>query len=230
MNNTSVQIFLVRFNNEISFREIPLLRGAVLNALGEEAGLLFHNHTGDHSFRYKYPLIQYKRIRGKAAVFCIGEGVETMGQFLSLQDFMLSIGDRTVRLEIEAVFPKRSLVQIWDSTFKYKVREWLPLNSENYQQYLKLDECTARIEFLERMLTGNLLSFAKGMGIMLEKELVCKILSLEEPQLIQVKGVKMMSFDVEFKSNLSLPNYMGIGKHASFGFGTVVRVNNENKQ
>jgi hypothetical protein len=80
------------------------------------------------------------------------------------------------------------------------------------------------------MLTGNLLSFAKGMGIMLEKELVCKILSLEEPQLIQVKGVKMMSFDVEFKSNLSLPNYMGIGKHASFGFGTVVRVNNENKQ
>ena len=133
MNNTSVQIFLVRFNNEISFREIPLLRGAILNVLGEEAGLLFHNHTGDHSYRYKYPLIQYKRIRGKAAVFCIGEGVETIGQFLSLQDFMLSLGDRSVKLEIEAVFPKRSLVQIWDSTFKYKVRKWLPLNSENYQ-------------------------------------------------------------------------------------------------
>ena len=229
MNNTSVQIFLVRFNNEISFREIPLLRGAILSALGEEAGLLFHNHTGDHSYRYKYPLIQYKRIRGKAAVFCIGEGVETIGQFLSLQDFMLSLGDRSVKLEIEAVFPKRSLVQIWDSTFKYKVRKWLPLNSENYQIYQTLDECSARIDFLERMLTGNLLSFAKGMGIMLEKELVCKILSLGEPQLVLVKGVKMMAFDVEFKSNLSLPNYMGIGKHVSFGFGTVVRVNNENK-
>ena len=230
MNNTYAQTFLVKFNNVISFREIPFLRGAILNALGEEAGLLFHNHTGEHSFRYKYPLIQYKRIHGKAAVFCIGEGVETIGQFLSLQDFMVSLGDRSVKLEIEAVFPKRSIVQIWDSTFKYKVRKWLPLNSENYQMYQNLDECTARIDFLERMLTGNLLSFAKGMGIILEKELICKILTMGEPQLFLAKGVKMMAFDVEFKSNLSLPNYMGIGKHVSLGFGTVVRVNNENKQ
>lgn len=229
MNNTFVQIFLVKFNNEISFYEIPALRGAILAALGENVELLFHNHTGDHTFRYKYPLIQYKRIRGKAAVFCIGEGVEAIGRFLSLQDFTVALGDRTIRLEVEAILPKRIMVQIWDSAFRYRIRKWLPLNSENYQKYLQLDEYTARIEFLERMLTGNLLSFAKGLGISLEKELVCKILSLDEPSLISVKGVKMMAFDVEFKTNLSLSDYMGVGKHVSLGFGTVVRVYNENK-
>lgn len=230
MNSNSIQVFLVKFTNDISFHEIPFLRGAILAALGDGAGLLFHNHIDDNAFRYSYPLIQYKRIKGKAAVFCIGEGVETIGQFLSLQDFTVFLGNRQIKLEVEAILPKRSLVQIWDSTFKYRVRRWLPLNSENYKKYLSLDECSARIEFLERMLVGNLLSFAKGMNINVEKELVCKILAIEEPCLVTAKGVKMMAFDVEFKTNLSLPDYMGIGKHVSLGFGTVVRVYNENKQ
>lgn len=230
MNNHSVQIFLVKFKNEISFHEIPLLRGAILGALGEKAELLFHNHVDETTFRYSYPLIQYKRIKKKAAVFCIDKGVETIGQFLALQDFEVSLGNRAVKLEIESILPKRALIQIWDSTFRYRVRKWLALNSENYQKYMELDECTARIAYLERMLIGNLLSFAKGIGLSLEKELVCKLISLEEPTLISAKGVKMMAFDAEFKSNLSLPDYMGIGKHVSLGFGTVVRVYNENNE
>ena len=39
-----------------------------------------------------------------------------------------------------------------------------------------------------------------------------------------------MAFDAVFKSNLSLPDYMGIGKHVSLGFGTVVRIYNENNE
>lgn len=230
MNNYSVQIFIVKFENEISFHEIPLLRGAIISALGEKAELLFHNHIDDATFRYSYPLIQYKRIKGKAAVFCIDKGVETIGQFLALQDFEVSLGNRFVKLEIESILPKRTLVQVWDSSFKYRVRKWLALNSENYQKYLALDECTARIAYLERMLTGNLLSFAKGIGLNLEKELVCKLISIEGPSLISAKGVKMMAFDAVFKSNLSLPDYMGIGKHVSLGFGTVVRIYNENNE
>ena len=230
MNSNFIQVFLVKFTNEISFNEITYLRGAILAALGDKAGLLFHNHIDENAFRYSYPLIQYKRIKGKASVFCIGEGVETIGQFLSLQDFTVSLGNRQIKLEVEAILPKKSLVQIWDSTFRYRVRKWLPLNSENYKKYLSLDECSARIELLERMLVGNLLSFAKGMNINVEKELVCKILTIEDPCLVTAKGVKMMAFDVEFKTNLSLPDYMGIGKHVSLGFGTVVRVYNENKQ
>lgn len=230
MNGTYVQTFLIRFSNDILFREIPLLRGAILNALGDGVGLLFHNHIDGKSFRYKYPLIQYKRIRKKAAVFCIADGVEAIGQFLSLQDFAISLGGKSIKLEVESVSPKRNLVQIWDSTFRYKLHNWLPLNSENYQLFMKLDELSARIEFLERMLVGNILSFAKGIGINLEKELLCKVLDIGEPRLLSAKGVKMMAFNVEFKSNLSLPDYMGIGKHVSLGFGTVVRVYNDNKQ
>ena len=230
MITRSVQTFVVKFNNEIASREIPLLRGAVLHALGDNAELLYHNHTGVGSYRYSYPLIQYKRIHKKAAIFCIGDGVEAIGQFLSAQNFSVTLGHRPVQLSIEAVSPKRNLVQTWDTTFRYHLRNWLPLNSDNYQEYMALDDLASRIAFLEKVLIGNLLSFAKGVGISVKEQIQCKLLSIKEPRLVTVKNVKMMAFDVEFKSNLSLPDYMGLGKHVSIGYGTVVRIYNNDKQ
>lgn len=227
MKNAYIQIFLVKFKNEISFHEISLLRGSILKSLGEDVEILFHNHADEKSFRYSYPLIQYKRIHKKAAIFCIGDGVEAIGQFLASKNFSVMLGERPVHLEIDTVYPKRNLLQTWDSTFKYHLRNWLPLNSENYRKFIEMDGIAERITFLEQILIGNLLSFAKGMDIMIEKEITCKLLSLSEPSLVRVKGVKMMSFDAEFKTNLSLPDYMGIGKHVSIGFGTIVRVYNE---
>lgn len=223
MNLSYSSTFLIKFKNEISFHEIPLFRGAILNALGNDAELLYHNHTGESTFRYSYPLIQYKRIQKKAAIFCIGEGVDAIGQFLATQKFDIHLGERPEQLEIETVYPKRNLVQTWDSTFRYYLRNWLPLNSENYLKFKELDEMSARITFLENILIGNILSFAKGMQIDVKDKIICKLLSMDEPRLTTVKGVKMMAFDVEFKTNMSLPDYMGIGKHVSIGYGTVVR-------
>ena len=62
-----------------------------------------------------------------------------------------------------------------------------------------------------------------------KNQIVCKLLSMEEPRLTTVKGIRMMTFDVEFKSNLSLPDYMGLGKHVSIGYGTIVRAYNTEK-
>ena len=228
MLTDSIQTFVVKFNNEITFREISLLRGAVLNSLGGEPELLFHNHIGESAFRYSYPLIQYKRIHKRAAIFCIGQGVEAIGQFLSAQNFSIMLGSRPVQLSIEAVSPKRSLVQTWDSTFRYHLQKWLPFNSENYREYMALDDSSSRVACLEKILIGNLISFAKGVGINLNEQVDCKLLSVSAPRLVLVKNVKMMSFDVEFRSNLSLPDYMGLGKHVSIGYGLVEKYDKEN--
>lgn len=224
MMRRSINVFLIKFKNEIAFTEIPLLRGAVLNLLGSDAELLFHNHTSDTTFRYSYPLIQYKRIRKKAAIFCIGDGVETIGKLLNAQDYEISLGSRSLRLDIENISPKRNIVQTWDSTFHYYLTNWLALNSTNYQEYMAMDNLSDRIDLLERILVGNLLSFAKGVGIEIEQQIICKLISFEEPRLVKVKGVKVMSFNCEFTTNMSLPDYMGIGKHASIGYGTVVKI------
>ena len=36
-----------------------------------------------------------------------------------------------------------------------------------------------------------------------------------------------MAFDIEFVTNMSLPDYIGIGKNASIGYGVITHVRNE---
>ena len=213
---------VIRFVNHIEHREIPLFRGAVIHNI-QHNNTLFHNHLDDSKFRYAYPLIQYKRINQKAAIVCIGEGTEAIGEFFASCNFDVRLGDRTVSLEVEQVKANKTLVQVWDGLFAYHLRRWLPLNEDNYAKYNALDSLADRYAMLERLLTGNILSFAKGVGIRFDKQVQCHITTADEPRLTRYKGVKMMSFDVEFKSNVSLPDYVGLGKGVSLGMGTVVR-------
>lgn len=224
----AIYVLIIQFRNEISWSEIPFLRGAIIQALHGQANVLYHNHTGD-TYRYAYPLIQYKRIRGRAAVLCLKEGTEAIGEFLSEGNFSCMIGDRPIQMEIERIVPRKYVVQVWDSLFHYRARRWLPLNAENYRKYRELEGCAEKITFLENILVANLLSFAKGIGIHVEAQIQCKLLSVNAPYPVVNKHVKLMAFDVEFKTNMSLPDYIGIGKNASIGYGIVTHINHENK-
>ena len=96
-----INILTIQFANEISQHEIPLFRGAVIHSL-ENKPILFHNHIGEN-FRYSYPLVQYKRIEGKAAIFCIGKGIEGIQELLSSKNFIYQIGRRNVDMLIESI-------------------------------------------------------------------------------------------------------------------------------
>lgn len=225
-----IRTLTVVFDTEISFKEIPLFRGAVLHSLGDKANVLYHNHTSDSTFRYSYPLIQYKRIRGKAAIICVEEGVDLIGQLLTEMNDVMTLGQREVQSKTEKVLPARILVQTWESLFSYHIIHWLPLNSKNYQIYNATEGLVERTDLLERILKGNLLSMLKGLGIHLEQELLVKITQLSEPRMLYNKGVGMLAFNVDFVCNLSIPNNLGVGKNASIGYGVIFqnrKVNNK---
>lgn len=229
-NGKHIKVLTLQFDAEITAWEISLFRGAVLASIGKDVDILFHNHVEDDGFRYSYPLIQYKRFRGKAAIVCVEEGVDSIGQFLVAQDSTFVLGDRTIKLEMQSVRPQNILVQTWQSDFFYQLQHWLPLNSKNLKVYQETESLTARIALLEGILRGNLLSMCKGLGIYLTEELKVSITRLSEPRLVKVKGIKALSFDVDFRSNLSIPDGVGIGKNASIGFGTVRNRTKENKK
>ena len=105
MNDRYIRVLTVYYDTEISNKEIPFFRGAVLKSLGDKADLLFHNHVGEDKFRYAYPCIQYKRLGGKAAIVCVEEGVDVIGQFLAEFDGTLTLGNREVRCESQRLFP-----------------------------------------------------------------------------------------------------------------------------
>ena len=220
--SVKLKSLLVRFRNPISCEELECFRGAVIHAM-EGANVLFHNHEEDGRLRYAYPLIQYKRIQQKAAILCLGEGTEAIGEFFAACQFDVRLGERETTLEVESVKANQSLVQIWDSLFTYRIRRWLPLNQQNYETYMNLSGLVKRCSFLERMLTGNLLSFASGIELHFGQKVECHITELSDSYAVWYKGTKLMAFDAEFRCNVSLPDFIGLGKGVSLGMGTVVR-------
>ena len=217
-----IRTLTVMYNASIIHKEIAYFRGAVIKALGDNPNLLYHNHIGNSSYRFAYPLIQYKRINGKATITCIEGGVDVIGQFLSETSNPLMIGRRETKIEVEKVIPEKVEIQISDSPQTYSLHQWLPLNSKNYEQYRNTESFIDKINILERVLIGNILSFLKGVGIHLEEHLDVHITDIIKQNIITYKGVKMMAFDITFKANITLPSYIGIGKNASVGFGILV--------
>ncbi len=216
------RILVLNFKTPIAQNEISLFRGAINHILEADTNVLFHNHEGE-TFRYAYPLIQYKRIQRNAALVCINEGTEVVGLLLNKGIINCELGNRSVEMEIDSVKANQFLLQSWDSNFSYYLRKWLPLNQENYVEYQKLDGIAEKCQFLERILIGNILSMGKGLGIHFDKEISAKITNIESTTTLRYKNIKLMGFDVEFKSNVSLPDYIGLGKGASTGFGMVAR-------
>lgn len=175
------KLMLIRFKNEIAGNSLEQFRGAVVNELNDK-DVLFHNHLPDDGgYRYSYPLIQYKRINRRAAILCIGPGTDTIGKFFFDSDLELRIGDKVEKFEVDNIRAYRSLIQIWDYKFSYRIRRWLALNQENYETYSKFESIAEKSAFLEKILTGNVLSLAKGLNIFFDKQAECKITGLSEP-------------------------------------------------
>ena len=216
-----IRTLTIQTDADIHQKEVPLFRGAILNSLGEKANLLFHNHMDDDKFRYSYPLIQYKRLGGKAAIVCIEEGADLIGQFLTETNDTLRIGEREIEWSTRRMQPARLLIQTWEDTFKYHISRWLPLNSKNYHLYQNTEGLVEKIALLENILKGNLLSMLKGLDIHLDQELIVKITQVSEPYILYNKGIGLTAFNADFNCNLTIPNNVGVGKNASIGYGVV---------
>lgn len=213
---------IVTFRNELSHRDLPLFRGAVLSKVSADS-VLFHNHLGN-GFRYSYPLIQYKIIRGCAAIVCIGEGTMDIARLFQSRVFDFRIGDRDEHFEIESVYGNVCVLQVWNDLFKYKISGWLPFNSENFSRYMNLDSMVEKTQMLEGILAANILSMLKGLGKYVDSEVKCMISDIRSSRIYHYKNVKMQGFDVVFLSNVFIPDFFGLGKGTSLGFGVVRQI------
>ena len=207
---------LVVFENRITQAQLPQFRGAIIRRVGGDD--MFHNHEGE-GYHYRYPLVQYRVVRGRAALWAIGEGVERVGKVIDAGADLISIGGEEQPLRVAEVRPMQRLVQVWDGSFDYRLRGWLPLNGKNYVEYREQPSVAERVRLLERILTGNMLSMCKGLGIVVERTIECTITWVSEAHKCHYKNVPMMSFDVVFTCNLSLPAYIGLGIGVSMGYG-----------
>lgn len=214
-----------KINDELPERDGHKLRGFFAN---EFENVLFHNHKEDGSLRYSYPLVQYKIINKEPMILGINEGAEIIkNNFLYIRE--IEIGDKVyhepesnLKLKTKNLFVNNSHDI---STYRYDfITPWLGLNQKNYKKYRsKYSKVSSKekTRFLERLIIGNILSFAKGIDWWLKEKIILEA-NLEEKE-VNFKNKKMIGFKGGFSSNIYLPEYIGLGKSTSRGFGTIKR-------
>ena len=103
------------------------------------------------------------------------------------------------------------------------ITPWIALNEENFKTYIKIKNNQEKTNsFLKKILIGNILSMSKSMGYVVPEKLNVPFLSKRENFVEIKKGVKLLSLTSSFKINFLIPEYWGIGKFSSRGYGTVV--------
>lgn len=215
-----IRTLLVAFDNHLNSWETSAFRGAIIEKVGREH-LLFNHHLEDKKYLFQYPLIQYKSIRKKPAILCLGEGVDEIHKLFNKPSWEIDLKGKKTDLVIENLNLNSFNLNVWSKSFDYRLYNWFALNENNYRKYSSLDNEIDRLEMLERILIGNILAFAKGMDWHIDKEIKVRIHAIKNTKQLKYKNTHLMAFDVDFSCNVFLPNYIGLGKGASHGFGVV---------
>jgi hypothetical protein len=220
---SKIRCLHIKFSENIQAYDIPKFRAAVIEKTKRESDL-FHNHVDETKFIYRYPLIQYKVCNRKASLLCLNEATEDIHYLLRQRNFDFRIGSKTINYEIDDVRLKYERIQTWEEDFRYNMLHWMALNQENYEAFKQKESIVERVSFLEDILMAHLRIFMEGVGATETVPLRASILEIKEEKHIEYKKVFHLCFTVNFKTNLSIPNYAGLGKGVSIGFGIVKKL------
>lgn len=218
----TVRLLKVDFEEYITPYELSSFRGVMIAV--SESNPLFHNHVAE-GFRYAYPKIQYKLVGGRPSVLGIADGAYALAEiFDESTGLTCRLGRREATLEVSSIAAWDEEIAITDTPMTYMINDWLPLNASNFRDYRHAGGMIERLTMLQRILLGNILSFAKGLGIFFEDTVKCTIEDMESTGTVNFKGIDLMSFSGRFTANVRLPQWIGLGKSASLNHGTIIRI------
>ena len=182
---------------------------------------LLHQHNTD-KLVYRYPLVQYKMINKTPTVIGINEGAEVLKEIYDKYE-EINLNGNIYEIVERGITVKEQEFGISDKLLSYRfLTPWLALNQENFERYLKLDRAKQN-EMLRRNLIGNLLSTSKGLGYTVPDTIRLEI-GKGQNVMCRVKGVQFVGFICEFMVNFEIPQYMGLGKSVSRGYGAVEKM------
>ncbi|MPQ43645.1 CRISPR-associated endonuclease Cas6 [Clostridium tarantellae] len=214
-----LEICTVKFTDlKLTPRYAEKLRGYIGNKYKEID--LLHNHN-QNKLIYRYPLVQYKIINSKPIIMGINDGINIVSK----------IGLKDDELILDGINYETFQKEINKSNFNFGCTEdyleyefktaWIALNQKNISQYNKGSKIQKE-EILKKILIGNLIAISKGLKYNVTEEIHAWI-DLKEKD-VNFKGIKHTAFIGKFKVNFNIPDYLGIGKSVSRGFGTIKKI------
>src|SRR5690606_18871731 len=138
-------------------------------------------------------------------------------------NWVIDFLEQKIELKVDRLDLKTTTLNVWDKDIRYSLYRWQALNEKNYPQYNLLNSLTEKLQMLERILTGNILSFAKGIDWHIENPIRVSITNMPHQRMNKMKDIQVAALDIEFTCNVGLPDWIGLGKGVSKGFGVVRR-------
>lgn len=205
----------------LTTRDAHKLRGYFGN-LFKEHSVLLHNHYSSGESVFKYPLVQYKVVDNIPILIGLNEGAELLTSlFLKIKE--LKIEDNIYTINYKNIENKKVDIGVKTDLYKYKfVTLWMGLNQKNHTPYKILkneNDVNSINELFKSILKGNILSFFKSVNYT-ETERINVLPDFKEKS-TKFKNIDMLAFDGEFTVNVMLPDYLGLGKSVSRGFGSI---------
>jgi len=194
------------------------LKGYIANQFRDYP--IFHNHYGNRCL-FTDSRIQYKIINGNGYVLGIKEGTEMIKLLSDIKELHLGNSIYSVR----PIFcDKEEILMKTDELIQYDFKSpWAAFNDDNYEIYKRLykaQDFTNIKLFLNNILRGNMISLCKAFGLYIKGEVYVQT-RLKKVNLVY--KVKRPAFIGEFRANIAIPDFFGIGGKVSTGFGVVKR-------
>jgi len=195
------------------------LRGYFANKFNDY--ILLHQHQFDKVI-YQYPRIQFKMIENKPLILGLNEGTDVLVELQNKYEY-IRLGENNYQIFEEGLSLKNQPFEATDNVFAYEfITPWFALNQGNYQKFYNLPNKKSRDEFLSKILIGNLISISKSFGYTIPSKLSCSVeLKIRKGQM---KDIKIMTFIGRFFINFNMPDFIGLGKSVSKGFGTIKKI------
>lgn len=211
-----IEVCKLSFNNlNITPRYSEKIRGYLGNKYKEND--FMHNHNKD-KFIYRYPLVQYKVIKNAPMIIGINDAAKMVANIGLEEDNFILNGVNYDNLESSSIKKPCTFGAVEDYIdYKFET-PWIALSQKNNPIYKEANQMEKE-EILKKILIGNIISMSKGLNYTIEEKINCWI-DLKEIE-VNLKGIKHTAFLGLFKVNFNIPDYLGIGKSVSRGFGTV---------
>ncbi len=226
MNIDAIYLWLGT-DTKLSSNFAEKVRGFIGKKMIEDTNI--HNHEAGGKCIYRYPIVQYKILDKILLLIGIQDGVDSVWQiFENISRLDLDNKEYEI-LDKRSFLKQNSLTYVDKHISYYFLTPWLALNEKNFPKYQNLKNWKEKKEFLAKILIGNIISMSKSLGYTVPEPIMIEIDNLKEVK-TSLKGTPMLGFFGAFSVNFAIPDYFGIGKSVSRGFGTIVRSQKTDKR
>lgn len=211
---TTLNLLKVCFNTPIQHSELRAFKASFFQELRTQT------HLSE-----PYPLLQFKtRFQDgylQPMLVVLGQKIGLLQELLRSGPLRIYFRNREEELEVSHLRTLNFELRTDQGFHTYNLFKYHAFNQDNYRQFQNLDSPEEQNLFLQKILCGHLDTFVKGVGWLPDPPIIVKNISIKKERVWQGLEYKPHCFDLSFRTNLWIPEHVGLGKRISLGMGTL---------